>query len=414
MNEPNRFETLIQDALDHLFDPAYLLTHQLTAALVGVATSEPPGQRLHRVLREGIDRLKPSPDAPLHSPSWRSYHCLSLRYVEMLTMSQVARELGVSPRQCRRDHHEALTSLAAVLRSSFQVTEDVHAPELPSPPSGSPENVRNGDLLEAEVGKIGTTAAVAASDLGSVVNGVAATLAALAARKGISFRIALPPSAQSVVVDRTVLRQLLLELLLFALDRSTGSHVEVRVAGNDDFAELTVKARSSDGRAARTDGGNAPDDTRLTICRQLADLQGLTLVVEEREDALSASLLLPSDLAPVVLVIDDNADVIRLFRRYLDGLYEVVEASTGEQALNLARNVRPRVITLDVMMPSQDGWEILQSIKHDPAIDDIPVIVCSVLRERELALSLGAADYLAKPVTGHQLVSAIHRCRLAS
>ena len=105
---------------------------------------------------------------------------------------------------------------------------------------------------------------------------------------------------------------------------------------------------------------------------------------------------------------------MHLFRRFLDGIYEVVEATSSEQALHLARTVRPRVITLDVMMPSQDGWEILQTIKHDPITENIPVIICSVLRERELALSLGAADCLAKPVTGPQLVSALHRCRLAS
>ena len=138
------------------------------------------------------------------------------------------------------------------------------------------------------------------------------------------------------------------------------------------------------------------------------------MAVEFRLDRFVATLTLPSGQAAVVLVVDDNADVIHLFRRYLEGIYDVVEASSGEQALRLAREIRPRLITLDVMMPAQDGWEVLQTLKHDPTTADVPIIVCSVLRERELAISLGAADFLAKPITGRQLVSALHRCRAAS
>src|SRR5579884_246970 len=123
-----------------------------------------------------------------------------------------------------------------------------------------------------------------------------------------------------------------------------------------------------------------------------------------------AQLTLPTAETPVVLVVDDNADVLSLFRRYLGTLYDVHPATNGEQALRLAGQVHPDVITLDVMMPSQDGWEVLQMLKNDPSTAHIPVVVCSVLRERELALSLGAAEFLAKPVTAEHLRAALQRC----
>jgi CheY-like chemotaxis protein len=111
-----------------------------------------------------------------------------------------------------------------------------------------------------------------------------------------------------------------------------------------------------------------------------------------------------------VLVIDDNPEVIQLFQRYLGGgAYYVVGATTSQEALRLTREIRPHAITLDVMMPTQDGWEILQNLKNHPATKDIPVIVCSVLREHELALSLGAADFLAKPITQQMLLMALTR-----
>jgi DNA-binding response OmpR family regulator len=119
---------------------------------------------------------------------------------------------------------------------------------------------------------------------------------------------------------------------------------------------------------------------------------------------------LPAGIAPTVLVVEDNPQVVQLFRRYLSGSpYQMLWAATGNVALDLASAERPDAITLDLLLPQRDGWEFLQAAKVHPATRDIPVIVCSVLRERELALSLGAADFLAKPVTQHALLTALRQ-----
>jgi len=121
----------------------------------------------------------------------------------------------------------------------------------------------------------------------------------------------------------------------------------------------------------------------------------------------------PTDRQKVLLVVEDNESVIRAFRRYLTGYnYQVIGATTGPEALRLAHEVNPVAITLDVMIPNQDGWEILQALKKDPATGDVPVIICSVLEDPELAYSLGATAYLHKPVAQADLLNMLDNLRV--
>ena len=85
----------------------------------------------------------------------------------------------------------------------------------------------------------------------------------------------------------------------------------------------------------------------------------------------------------------------------------MVEAYNGTDALRLARELQPDAITLDVMMPSQDGWEVLQRLKSEPDTRRIPIIICSVLDDPELAFSLGAVACLKTPVSQADLVGAL-------
>lgn len=115
---------------------------------------------------------------------------------------------------------------------------------------------------------------------------------------------------------------------------------------------------------------------------------------------------LPTSEERVVLVIEDNESVIKAFQRYLNGYnYQVVGITTSENALQAARSIKPAAVTLDIMMPHQDGWETLQALKNDPATEHIPIIICSVLEDPDLALSLGAAAYLSKPVAQTELLA---------
>jgi len=105
-----------------------------------------------------------------------------------------------------------------------------------------------------------------------------------------------------------------------------------------------------------------------------------------------------------VLVIDDDIAVRDLFKTYLTKLgYQVVVATGGDEGLRLARKIRPDAITLDVMMPGMDGWMVLSALKTDPSLAHIPVIMASIVEDKRLGFSLGATEYLIKPVNREQL-----------
>jgi CheY-like chemotaxis protein len=120
--------------------------------------------------------------------------------------------------------------------------------------------------------------------------------------------------------------------------------------------------------------------------------------------------------APTVLVIDDDADARDLMRRFLarEG-FDTLTAADGSEGLRLARQFKPNLITLDVMMPRMDGWGVLKELQADPALAAIPVVMLSILDEQEKGFALGAADYLVKPFNRERLraILARHR-RLAS
>src|SRR6266571_2301272 len=124
----------------------------------------------------------------------------------------------------------------------------------------------------------------------------------------------------------------------------------------------------------------------------------------------------PEDLAThpkdgkVILTIDDDPDAIYLLRENLtEAGCRVVGALSGQEGLQKARQLRPFAITLDIMMPNKDGWEVLHELKADPATKDIPIIVVSIVDNRELGYRLGASDYLLKPFDRDAVVAALAR-----
>ena len=120
----------------------------------------------------------------------------------------------------------------------------------------------------------------------------------------------------------------------------------------------------------------------------------------------------PADPARSVLVVDDDRATRDLLERFLhrEG-FVVHQAADGRDGLELARLLHPRVILLDVMMPQMDGWAVLSALKNDAELADIPVVMVSFVNEQSLACSLGASEYLIKPIEWTQLKSAMDKYR---
>jgi len=113
----------------------------------------------------------------------------------------------------------------------------------------------------------------------------------------------------------------------------------------------------------------------------------------------------PSAASSTVLVIEDDPAAVRLLRTYLEAEgYQVEVATDGESGIAAARTHAPGAIILDVLLPGIDGWEVLRRLKADADLRDVPVMVATVIDERNVAMNLGAVDYFLKPVSPDALL----------
>lgn len=138
------------------------------------------------------------------------------------------------------------------------------------------------------------------------------------------------------------------------------------------------------------------------------------LATVSQEEAASSNLVPLPDGAPVVLVIDDDPTALDLLRRFLNKEgFRVVQTMDGREGLRLAKSLQPVVITLDVMLPGMDGWSVLTALKGDPSLADIPVIMLTIVDDKNMGYALGAADYVLKPIRWSRMSAILQKYRCA-
>jgi DNA-binding response OmpR family regulator len=149
----------------------------------------------------------------------------------------------------------------------------------------------------------------------------------------------------------------------------------------------------------------------------LSDLIATTPVLAAATDshpASEADSALPVIEQPAcgspILIVEDNVQASDLLAHYLEEAgYQVLQAYDGMQALQMISEHKPQAITLDVMLPQKSGWKVLERLKSDSVSCEIPVVMVSMTEDRQLGFSLGAEDFLIKPVNRDRLVQAIER-----
>jgi PAS domain S-box-containing protein len=319
------------------------------------------------------------------------------------------------------------------------------------------------DISKIEAGKM--TLYLEDAPLAALVDEVAATIRPLVAKNNNT--LVLEPAADLGVLhaDVTKVRQTLFNLLSNAAKFTHDGRITLAVARSAlqgrDFVHFRVADTGigmtqeqlgklfqafvqADASTTRKYGGTG---LGLAISKKFCQLMGGDIAVESEpgkgtvftatiplrvEDPSTSRppfpqsggiILLPNDEAsrlaspassvasgPLILAVDDDPAVLDLLSRNLDREgYSVRTASNGREALALARELKPRLITLDVMMPSMDGWSVLTALKADPVTRDIPVVMVSIIDDRHLGFTLGAADYLTKPVDRARLAEILAR-----
>jgi len=401
------FVQQVLSAVGHLDDPAVLGIHPLGLFLFPRYPPDSRGSLLGKLLRTAIGDLLPGDVTETNLGALRRYQYLDLRYRRGLRAAHVAQDLGLSDRQARRIHQEAIEALAAVVWMHRHVDSD-------SEPALGPRERRQIESvppseLEAEVSRLGATPSLEGTSLVEAFRSALATVGPLAVRHEAEVKVTSLPPLPLIAVDRAVLRQVLVNLLVVSIE--TGVHqLDVTGRATHDAVEVSFT-----GHLIRRSSGQPnhqmQHDELLRVVRRLLQLQAGAVEVRDLDRAGSViKLVLPVVQPATILLVDDNPDTLRLFRRYLSGgSYRPIEASDGRQALELARQVQPRAIVLDVMLPSQDGWEILQALRNDSTTERIPVVICSVLHQEELAQALSATAYLTKPVSRDALLATLRR-----
>ncbi|MCL4545086.1 MAG: response regulator [Chloroflexi bacterium] len=361
-------DQLVRDALAHLFDPAALEHHELGRVLL-------PGTHLsagalRQLLLTAIERLHPPALAPSGSPAWRHYQALHLRYINGLSPAEVASTLALSERQARREHHEAISALVALLLESPSPSPPAHAGRLEAINEDAPPPC----------------------DLGLLLEGVATTVQPLLAQRGAELVAEPFPHGTAVCCSRVLLRQSLLALIIEASNRGC---CHFRLAASSAGADVTITLAITGAGEVASPTFSPPLDPAVILTRRRTESGGVWQITVPRAH-------------PLVLLVDDDPDFARLFQRCLTNApYRTVAASTPEAALRLATTERPQCIVLDVLLPSFDGWELLQQLQSSGDTARIPVVICSALADPALASALGAAACLPKPVSPRSLLTTV-------
>lgn len=395
----------VSSAYRYLYDLVSLRSHPLADILVpdpSLRRKEKAWQ-LHHILLDVIDELDPGPQAPAFSKEWRRHRLMVLRYVDGLDPQSVADQLAISRRHFYREHEAAIEAVASILWDRY-VT---HAQTKPLRTGEKPdeETLNRLELLRLEAARLNQANRYAR--LAEVIEGVVDLIWEMARQRDIHILINLEPNLPNVGVDRSILRQLLLEVLSYLVERLAQGEIQIQAAREGERLHLSLRGHGIQEPQSPThpDGEGA----RFATIRELAAMQDAQIeLVFDGQEIAGFDVQLPIASPRTILVVDDNEDVLQLFQRYLyQHHYRVVTAQSSAEAIRLARELQPYAITLDLMMPEQDGWDVLQTLTNQPQTQHIPVIVCTVLSAKELALSLGAAAFLEKPVTEEALISVL-------
>ncbi len=309
------------------------------------------------------------------------------------------------------------------------------------------------DLSKIEAGKMDLF--VETFDVSAMVEDVASVIQPLILKKDNELKVNCPERIGSMRADLTKVRQVLFNLLsnaskftergTIALDvareQAQGAEwiiFEVRDSGigmtPEQIGKLFQPFIQADVSTTRQFGGTG---LGLTITRRFCQMMGGDITVESefnrgsvfrvrlpaREPQVQArshpasepdSTTLRETIG-TVLIIDDDPAVHDLMKRYLNKEgFQVESALDGKQGLELARQLRPDVITLDVVMPKMDGWTVLSSLKADPDLASIPVIMLTIVDSKNIGFALGAADYITKPIDRERLSNIVRKYQSAA
>jgi CheY-like chemotaxis protein len=399
MTTPDQFREQLQEALNRLYAPDYRPSEAF-CRLVGADPLEGAFGVQSAIVR-AIEEMEPAHDAPKGDYSRLIHDLLCCRYVQRLTQDETAQRLNISVAKAWRVQREAIHALGRYLweRSLAARPGDVAAEGESGAQVGEPDWRSQ---TERELASLDASAPNATASVEQALESVRELVSMLASGGRVPIRLEAIQPGLEARLHPSVLRQMLLTILK-------------RLASCGGPGEISVFAGLEDGNvrivlAAAVGSDREADDLCDALVGGLVKPETVAVRAEIEDRHVFVSMDLPSTDVSPILVVDDNPDIVDLYRRSVEGTrYSIVHVRKGQDLFDAVAATRPKAIVLDVMLPDDDGWSLLLRLYEHPLTCTIPVIVCSVVREEELALALGAAMYLPKPVRPSEFRQALDR-----
>lgn len=389
------FETLIKEGLSKLYDYTLLESSLLVKELIvpDANYADSKGKFLKLVLTESIETLKPiDKEYDLNAPEWRTYLVLNKRYVEGQNSLEVAKLLSISERQYRRYLKRAINSISIRLWDRYQQKKTKIQTE-------NQEIFANQSfLINWEM-----------VDLVKIINGVIDLLSTRFEDEQIQYFVEqAKPTPFIVKSDRIILRQILINILNQLMHQEINS---LKFVTDQTGLEkkLVITAELTNSRSSLKNSTIDNKENNLAFWSEKLNIK-LEESPQSDPETIEIILLFIEKEQKTVMIVDDQEPALKMFTRYLSKTnLKIIGITKGTRVILKAKELQPALILLDIMMPKMDGWEVLQSLKLDEATRNIPVIVCSAWGEPELAISLGAVEFLRKPVRQRDLLAIISK-----
>ena len=385
---PEGYLQQVKEVLDHLYDYPYLQNHQWARPFTDDGlTSQQAGQQLRRRFVDAIDTLNPDRVIFFREPEARMYNLLHLYYVEGFSIAELIDELNLSRRQIYRDLKRGQITVAKLLYAQDKAPAKSNEPPL---------SLSDVTSLEQELSQLQYEFNLV--DMCELMRNAISSVMPLCRQKGIQFRSSVPSRAIQISTDKAIAEQVLVNILSQII-------VQIAPASIDVSLEQTMDAPIINLTFPQTPAQAIDFSTLSELTKQLD-----WSVRHSTQDARQIVSVLPQASTHTIMVIDDNQALLQLLQRYLSNhRCQVLTVPNGEKGWSLLQETVPDALIMDVMMPELDGWELLQRIRSNPVTQDIPVVVCTVFNNAELAYALGATYFLHKPVDQGMISHALKR-----
>jgi CheY-like chemotaxis protein len=396
MTDLEMFTQELQDVLVHLHDPDYQPAEHIYA-IVGCDPEQGPAA-VQSTVMQWIRSLEPDPTVPPGSRARRDYEVLHHRFILKLTQEETAERLYMSVRSVQREQRRAVYGLARGLWERHSRSPDHHVDQAKV---SLPQAAEWMSQVREELVSLQRYSPHAEADLETAVRGALRLARTTASHHGTDVEMGHIEPDLAVRFHPSARRQVLLTAITELTQSMSPGTITLSVERERDRARIVITAHPA----------VVQDLVDVSLARELVSAQGGS--IESLLDQGRASLIVELPIVErteekvTVLAIDDNVDLVTLYRSYCtDTAYDIVHVREGLRVLEAIRAHSPDIVLLDVMLPDMDGWDLLLDLRASPESRATPIIVCSVITDEELALTLGAALYLRKPVWREQLIEA--------